>query len=178
MPYAQRRTYYDADSHIMELSDWIVDYADPGVREKIRPLYLGAAGKLADKAVAEAAARKGDPEKARVLEDNVMGPKGWGALGAFDPAERSRALDLLGFDKPALGSPRGARRPAGDELFLFSSDYPHPEGGHDPLGRFERSMDGISEAAKERFYSANFAHMMHWPQPLGGARDVVHSGVT
>ena len=67
---------------------------------------------------------------------------------------------------------------AGDELFLFSSDYPHPEGGHDPLGRFERSMDGISEAAKERFYSANFAHMMHWPQPLGGARDVVHSGVT
>ncbi len=51
---------------------------------------------------------------------------------------------------------------SGEELFLFSSDYPHPEGGHDPLGRFERSMDGISESAKESFYSRNFAHMMHW----------------
>ena len=27
-----------------------------------------------------------------------MAAKGWHALGAFDPAERSRALDLLGFD--------------------------------------------------------------------------------
>ena len=25
------------------------------------------------------------------------------------------------------------------ELFMFSSDYPHAEGGRDPIGRFERS---------------------------------------
>src|SRR5205823_2625249 len=30
---------------------------------------------------------------------------------------------------------------AGDELFLFSSDFPHPEGTKDPLGRFEGSVD-------------------------------------
>ena len=29
---------------------------------------------------------------------------------------------------------------AGDDLFLFSSDYPHPEGGRDPLKRFEDSL--------------------------------------
>jgi predicted TIM-barrel fold metal-dependent hydrolase len=46
----------------------------------------------------------------------------------------------------------------GDELFLFSSDYPHPEGGRDPLGRFERSLDsrGIGDTARERFYAGNF----------------------
>ena len=50
MPYAEGRTYYDADSHLMELSDWLESYADPGIREKIRPLYLGGAGALAEDA--------------------------------------------------------------------------------------------------------------------------------
>ena len=31
----------------------------------------------------------------------------------------------------------------GDDLFLFSSDYPHPEGTKDPVARFEETMDGI-----------------------------------
>ena len=48
----------------------------------------------------------------------------------------------------------------GYDLFLFSSDYPHPEGGRDPLGHFEESLDGTPEVAKERFYSGNFAEMM------------------
>ena len=49
---------------------------------------------------------------------------------------------------------------AGDDLFLFSSDYPHPEGGRDPLARFKAAMPGVSEQTKERFYSGNFADMM------------------
>ncbi|HSS08430.1 MAG TPA: hypothetical protein VLL25_01000, partial [Acidimicrobiales bacterium] len=48
----------------------------------------------------------------------------------------------------------------GAELFLFSSDYPHPEGGRDPLKRFENSLVGTSEQAKERFYSGNFGDLM------------------
>jgi predicted TIM-barrel fold metal-dependent hydrolase len=48
----------------------------------------------------------------------------------------------------------------GAELFLFSSDYPHVEGGRNPLKRFEESMVGVAEAAKERFYSANFNELM------------------
>jgi predicted TIM-barrel fold metal-dependent hydrolase len=51
-------------------------------------------------------------------------------------------------------------RDAGPELFMFSSDYPHPEGTDDPIGRFERTFDDIEPAAKERFYSANFQEMM------------------
>lgn len=49
---------------------------------------------------------------------------------------------------------------AGDELFLFSSEYPHIEGGRNPLKRFEDSMAGIDDAAKERFYAANSTDMM------------------
>src|SRR4051812_28879891 len=98
MPYAEGRVYYDADSHLMELSGWLADFADPDIRDRIRPLYLGGAGALAEEAVRAAEARRGDHDAAARLEADVMGAKGWNALGAFDPAERSRALDLLGFD--------------------------------------------------------------------------------
>lgn len=46
-----------------------------------------------------------------------------------------------------------------DELYLFSSDYPHHEGGRHPLGRFERSLDGHGEASLERFYAGNFSRI-------------------
>ena len=48
---------------------------------------------------------------------------------------------------------------AGDELFLFSTDYPHPEGGRNPLKRFEESLGGTSPEAVERFYAGNFAEL-------------------
>lgn len=51
-------------------------------------------------------------------------------------------------------------RDGGADLFMFSSDYPHPEGTNDPLGRFERTLEGIDEDAKDRFYRRNFEEMM------------------
>ncbi len=51
-------------------------------------------------------------------------------------------------------------REAGAELFLFSSDYPHPEGTRDPIGHFERTLEGICEGDKARFYWQNMAEMM------------------
>ena len=104
MPYAEGRTFYDADSHLMELSNWLLEYADPDIRDRLRPLYLGGAGILADQAIAEAEARRGNAAAAEALEANLMAAKGWHALGAFDPAERSRALDLLGFEKQLVFS--------------------------------------------------------------------------
>ena len=49
---------------------------------------------------------------------------------------------------------------AGDDLFMFSSDYPHPEGGRDPLGKFEASLDHATEEAKRRFYATNYAELL------------------
>jgi len=54
-------------------------------------------------------------------------------------------------------------RDAGADLFMFSSDYPHPEGTDDPIGRFERTLQGISEEAKTKFYSENFQALMPTP---------------
>jgi predicted TIM-barrel fold metal-dependent hydrolase len=50
---------------------------------------------------------------------------------------------------------------SGEDLFLFSSDYPHPEGGRNPIQRFESSFDeaGTSDFARERFYSRNFVDL-------------------
>jgi predicted TIM-barrel fold metal-dependent hydrolase len=99
VPYAEGRTYYDADSHIMELEDWLAAYVEPDVRDRIGGLRLGAAGKLAADAVRRAGERRLDDAKRAELEAKLLDLKGWHALGAFDPAERSRALDLLGFDR-------------------------------------------------------------------------------
>jgi predicted TIM-barrel fold metal-dependent hydrolase len=49
---------------------------------------------------------------------------------------------------------------AGPEICLFSSDYPHVEGGRNPLRRFEHSLASASEAVKERFYAQNFVELM------------------
>jgi predicted TIM-barrel fold metal-dependent hydrolase len=42
------------------------------------------------------------------------------------------------------------------ELYLFSSDYPHAEGGRDPIGRFERSTADLSAAEQNQFFAGNF----------------------
>jgi predicted TIM-barrel fold metal-dependent hydrolase len=47
-------------------------------------------------------------------------------------------------------------REGGPELFLFSSDYPHPEGTKNPIERFEATFDGLDEDTKDRFYRRNF----------------------
>jgi uncharacterized protein len=49
---------------------------------------------------------------------------------------------------------------AGPEVCLFSSDYPHVEGGRNPIKRFEASMQGLSEEQKQRFYHDNFVDLM------------------
>jgi predicted TIM-barrel fold metal-dependent hydrolase len=49
---------------------------------------------------------------------------------------------------------------AGPEVCLFSSDYPHVEGGRNPLRRFEAGLDGLPLETKRRFYAENFADLM------------------
>lgn len=119
MVYATGRTFHDADSHVMELPDWIEGYADPKVRDRIRPLYLGGAGALADQAVADASMRRDDPDRAAEAEGKLMHAKGWSGLGAFDPVERSRAMDLLGFDSQLVFSTFAPTQFLGDDLELL-----------------------------------------------------------
>ena len=49
---------------------------------------------------------------------------------------------------------------AGNDIFMFSSDYPHVEGGRNPLARFEKSIEGISHEAQDKFFRLNFENLM------------------
>ncbi len=48
-----------------------------------------------------------------------------------------------------------------DDLYLFSTDYPHIEGGRNPIRKFEQSLEGGSDVLKDKFYSENFLRV--WP---------------
>ncbi|HEX6393595.1 MAG TPA: amidohydrolase family protein [Acidimicrobiales bacterium] len=98
MSYATGRTVMDADSHLMELPD-ILDRYLP--KEKVEQLAKGmfeSRREILDRAVAAAEERRADQEVASQAEDRLLRDKGWMAMGGWDPEERSRVLDLLGFD--------------------------------------------------------------------------------
>jgi predicted TIM-barrel fold metal-dependent hydrolase len=105
MAYAPAdRAFYDADSHIMELPNFLLEYADPAVRDRIPPVNYSASI-VTDEEVAVIMARGGKHSAEHVQELLAMGDrliegsKEIQALGAFDSAERSQALDMLGFKR-------------------------------------------------------------------------------
>jgi predicted TIM-barrel fold metal-dependent hydrolase len=48
----------------------------------------------------------------------------------------------------------------GADLPMFSSDYPHVEGGRRPVERFEASLGDASEGVRQKFYEDNFLFLM------------------
>ncbi len=104
MPYAEGRVFFDADSHIMETSNWLTPYADPEIREQLKPMHLADAGEFGEELMKMADERKASGGMLDDEADKLMARKGWVALGAFDSTERSHALDLLGFERQLVFS--------------------------------------------------------------------------
>ena len=108
MPYAQGRTFYDADSHIMELPDFLAKHAESGCETELPTLSFASGGRLAE-ALEKLAGRDGHPAERKAelvaLGDRLIaGPKGYEALGAFNRDERALALDCLGFHRQLVFS--------------------------------------------------------------------------
>ena len=103
MVYATGRTFLDADSHIMELPDFLTSNADPTIRDQIPALPLGAGARATDSWEQAAASGGHDSDTVEELiglgNGLIAGPKGYQALGAFNSGERTKALDLLGFTR-------------------------------------------------------------------------------
>lgn len=103
MPYAQGRTYLDADSHIMEMPDFMTRSAEK--KHLALVPQVPAQGGAGTSAEFEAAMQTRSQPAKRVEEmvalggDLISGPKGYFALGAFNKGERTKALDQLGFDR-------------------------------------------------------------------------------
>ena len=49
---------------------------------------------------------------------------------------------------------------AGEDIAMFSSDFPHVEGGRNPLKRFNDSLAETPARAADRFYRENFIDLM------------------
>jgi predicted TIM-barrel fold metal-dependent hydrolase len=47
-----------------------------------------------------------------------------------------------------------------EEMCLFSTDYPHVEGGRNPLKRFGETLESLPDSTLNRFYSENFIDLM------------------
>src|SRR5260221_8158269 len=149
MTYAQGRTFYDADSHIMELPDFLRDYADPDLRERMPRIPVPRVGTLAN-LLDEAAERRAHPPE-RVAElvalgdTLIAGPKGYAALGAFNSGERTQALDLLGFAKQLVFATFSAG-PAFSEDRPIEDRYATAHAHNRAMGEFcasDRRLHGV-----------------------------------
>ena len=98
MTYAGDRTIFDADSHVMELADFLDDFIDPAERDRLRRRGMDALSPVLEEAKRRAVSRGSNTAEAASAEERLMQDKGWMAMGGFDPPERGRVLDLLGFN--------------------------------------------------------------------------------
>lgn len=100
--YAGGRTIVDIDAHIMEPVGWLRSHAPQSAREAIPELGDHDAGfaHLLDAAQRSHLKRSTEAEARARAEDEymTMARKGWMSLGGWDAAERSVALDRLGFE--------------------------------------------------------------------------------
>jgi predicted TIM-barrel fold metal-dependent hydrolase len=100
--YAGSRRVYDADAHVMEPAGWLHSFVDPDIRPLVPPMDGGDVefGELLRQSDEAYERRRSDAGEADAAKRELMSMprKGWLALGGADPAERSVALDALGFE--------------------------------------------------------------------------------
>lgn len=185
MSYARNRTYLDADSHLMELPDFLRAHADPGIRDRMPDIDFANGGRLTDDMELAARQRAHPPETVEELtalgDDLIAGPKGYQALGAFNAAERSTALDLLGFAQQfvfATFSVGVAFDPAADLDIRYGAARAHNRGmaefcaGDDRLiGVALLPLDDPQMAAAEMTHALDLGLGAMWVphRPAGGA---------
>jgi hypothetical protein len=80
-------------------------------------------------------------------------------LRALDQKPSEQILNRIWFTPYPYEDVGQLIRQSSSKLYLFSSDYPHVEGGRNPLGRFSASLADAPLAAHVDFYSGNFARL-------------------
>ncbi len=103
MTYADHRKIIDADSHLIELDDFLALAATETDKALLRPMSeqkeLPVVQKGLNRGRELFAKRQDDPATMAKFEDALLDntKSGWNRLGAFDPQERSHTLNLFGF---------------------------------------------------------------------------------
>jgi predicted TIM-barrel fold metal-dependent hydrolase len=76
-------------------------------------------------------------------------------LATFERRPSEQAADQLRFTPYPFEAVGSFVAESDARLYLFSSDYPHAEGGRDPLGRFDRALAGVGPGDRRQFFHAN-----------------------
>ncbi len=93
MAYVENRTIHDADSHVMEFPDTIVEFIESKFQDQFQPFMR----KREQSWIDEMKALHSDAEFRAGAEEEIMLRRGHHALGAFRKEDRSKTLDYLGF---------------------------------------------------------------------------------
>ena len=142
MPYIEGRVVHDADAHIMEEPTWLLDHADPAVREQLQPQRRARARRRArPRPSPRCGPSTPTRSSGRDEADEIMARKNFKATGSSIAEDRPLALDLLGFasqlvfntfNNGHLAAPRAQRRP---RPRLRRRPGPQPRHGRVLLGR-------------------------------------------
>ena len=104
MTYAGPRRIIDVDSHVIELDDFLWNAAEATERPLLPRMDAQTVLPVSDQGLARGrelfSKRQSDPEVMARFEASLTEARrnGWSRIGAFDPGERSHALDLFGFE--------------------------------------------------------------------------------
>jgi uncharacterized protein len=164
-PYVQGRVVHDADAHIVETPDWLVPWADPAIRDRMRPLFVAAVKPGEERQLDRVRRRHADPTERPRAEAEIMLRKNWSALGSFLKEDRPRALDLLGFASQLVFNTFLSKylveaEHRGDDEFVYGLARAHNRAqvdfcscdrrllasGYVPLSNFERARAIAAEA--------------------------------
>jgi predicted TIM-barrel fold metal-dependent hydrolase len=105
MSYAGSRRIIDVDSHLFELDDFLHSVATDEEATFIQPMEaqteLPVSLEAIDRGREHFNRRNSDSEVMTKFEEGMfdISRSPWSRLGAFDPSERSHALDVLGFER-------------------------------------------------------------------------------
>ena len=102
MPYNETRVVHDADAHIMEWPTWLIDYADPAVRDRLEPHDYGDDGAANPLTMDRLREKHASAEYRADEQAEIMARKNFWATGGFISEDRPRALDLLGFSSQLI----------------------------------------------------------------------------
>jgi len=173
MSHRSNRIIHDADAHLIETRGWLEQYASDFVKENLSPglipLDLPILQPLIEKSNQRVAGA--DPELSNALKANLLGHKSklkqWLAYGAFDSAERSETLDILGLSSqlvfPTLAASRFARH----------SDMDLVYGGCEALNR------GMADFCSNdsRMLAVGYMSLRDPERAVQGAKDAIKMGV-
>ncbi len=173
MSHRENRIIHDADAHFIEHDGWLESYATEFVKDNLLPGLIPLDFPPLVPLMKESKARVagGNPELTEELKANLLGHKAklkqWMAYGAFDSAERSQSLDILGLSSqlvfPTIAASRFARHRNLDIAY----------GGCDALNR---AMVDFCKDDK-RLLAVGFMVLTDPERALQVAKDAVKAGI-